>query len=59
MPVFQRVDTRGYYFQWGDTGKKYYFDPSNLVSAARARQKAHAQGRAVRARQGAAGELKR
>jgi hypothetical protein len=59
MPVFQRVDARGYYFQWGDTGKKYYFDPSSLVSSARARQKAHKQGRAVRARQGAAGEPKR
>jgi len=59
MPVFQRVDERGHYFQWGDTGKKYYFDPSSLVSSARARQKAHKQGRAVRARQGAAGEYKR
>ena len=56
MPVFQRRDARGFFFQWGDTGAKYYFDPDDLVSSARARRKAHKQGQAVRARQRAAGE---
>jgi hypothetical protein len=37
MPVFERRDERGAYFQWGDAGKKYYFDPLSLASAARAR----------------------
>ena len=55
MPVHQRRDSRGHYMQWGDTGKRYYFDPDNLRSAARAREKARKQGQAVRARQRAAG----
>ena len=56
MPVYERRDARGPYFQWGDTGRKYYFDPGNLASAARARRRAHRQGQAVRARQRTAGE---
>ena len=55
MPVFQRRDSRGTFFQWGDDGKKYYFDPNSLASAARARRKARKQGQAVRARQRASG----
>lgn len=50
MPVRRGKDTRGHYFQWGE-GKKYYFDPDNLRSAARARNRASKQGQAVRARQ--------
>ena len=56
MPVFERRDERGAFFQWGDSGKKYYFDPLSLASAARARARAHRQGQAVRARQRVAGE---
>ena len=56
MPVFQRKDTRGHFFQWGDSGKRYYFDPDSLTSAAKARAKARKQGQAVRARQRTAGK---
>jgi len=48
MPVHSGQDKHGKYYQWGKSGKKYYHNGSN-ASKARARSKAGAQGRAVRA----------
>jgi hypothetical protein len=32
MPVNHRIDSKGHYFQWGNHGKKYYFNPKNQMS---------------------------
>lgn len=32
MPIFERSDKDGPYFQYGETGKKYYFTPGNQRS---------------------------
>ncbi len=49
MPVHRGQDSKGPYYQWGSQ-KKYYYKPGSPASRVRARQKAHAQGRAIRAR---------
>ena len=51
MPVHQRKDKSGPYFQWGDHGKKYYYDPKSDRSKENARQRAAKQGRAIKASQ--------
>jgi len=40
-------------FKWGQQGKCYTYTPGNTRSKAAARLKAEAQGRAVKAQQGA------
>lgn len=53
MPV-QRGETtkngeRKCYYQWGDSGKKYYYECGNKVSRERAKSLAEKQGAAARA----------
>ena len=50
MPVHQGLDSVGYYFQWGNHGKKYYYIPGNIRSETRARRKSNEQARAIYAR---------
>jgi hypothetical protein len=40
---------KGYYFQWGNSGKKYFYNPESPISKGIAKAKADRQGRAVRA----------
>ena len=42
-------DSKGYYCQWGNHGKKYYYTKGNKESMARARKKAEKQGQAAHA----------
>lgn len=49
MPVHRREDSKGPYYQWGDSGKKYHYEAGNKQSRESAKEKAEKQGRAVRA----------
>ena len=49
MPVRTGRDAEGPFFQWGKSGRRYRYDPENDTSRRRARARALAQGRAVRA----------
>ena len=47
MPIHRGQDKTGSFYQWGQTGKKYYFDPDNTGSKTRALNKAKAQQTAI------------
>lgn len=49
MPIHKGKDTKGHFWQWGQSGKKYYFDPKSKESQARAKAQATAQGVAIHA----------
>lgn len=49
MPVNRGKDSKGPYYQWGDSGKKYHYESGNKGSRERAKDKAGKQGRAARA----------
>ena len=50
MPVYERRDRQGPYFQWGDHGKQYRYTEGDEKSKAQAKQQAAKQGRAAYAR---------
>ncbi len=47
MPIHESKDRDGYYFQWGNHGKKYYYNPYNQKSRAIAYNKSLRQARAI------------
>jgi hypothetical protein len=47
MPVQNKKDSQGWYFRWGDSGKKYYYITGNAKSRQAARDKAMLQARAI------------
>lgn len=47
MPIHTGQDKNGNFYQWGKTGKKYYFKPGDEASRKRARGKAEAQQTAI------------
>jgi hypothetical protein len=49
MPVKRGKDSKGSYYQWGDSGKKYHYTAGDKSSREQAREKAARQGRAARA----------
>lgn len=49
MPVHRGKDSKGSYYQWGDSGKKYRYENGDKSSRERAKQKAKRQGRAAHA----------
>lgn len=49
MPVHRGKDREGPYYQWGESGKKYYYESGNKQARERAKAKAERQGRAARA----------
>src|SRR5690606_27089015 len=49
MPVHRGKDSKGAYYQWGDSGKKYRYETGDKSSRERARSKAEKQGQAARA----------
>lgn len=49
MPVHRGKDSKGPYYQWGDSGKKYHYTAGNEESRGRAKNKANKQGQAARA----------
>lgn len=48
MPLYNLVDERGHFYQWGQ-GKRYYYDPTNKRSQVRAKNKALMQAKAIEA----------
>lgn len=51
MPVHKGKDKKGYYYQWGESGKKYYYKKGNKISEGIAKSNAAEQGRAIKASQ--------
>lgn len=49
MPVHRRKDSKGPYYEWGDSGKKYHYTAGDEKSRDAAKEKAKKQGRAARA----------
>jgi len=49
MPVAMHHTPEGWYYQWGEHGKKYFFDPADPDSENEAKHKAGLQGRAAHA----------
>lgn len=47
MPVHRGSDSKGSYYQWGNSGKKYYYTTNNVQSRNRAKEKAELQGKAA------------
>jgi hypothetical protein len=47
MPVHRGYDAIGYYYQWGNSGKKYYYIPGNVKSENASRNKSNEQARAI------------
>lgn len=49
MPVHRSKDSKGPYYQWGESGKKYHYEAGDEKSRESAKKKAEKQGRAARA----------
>lgn len=47
MPVHRGIDSKGVYYQWGKSGKKYYYTAGDAKSRERAKKRAHEQARAI------------
>ena len=47
MPIHRGQDKEGAFYRWGQTGKKYYFDPQDKESKTRALNKAQKQQTAI------------
>lgn len=47
MPVHRGADSKGPFYQWGDNGKRYYYQANNKRSREIAKTKANLQGRAA------------
>ena len=47
MPVHRGRDSKGPFYQWGNSGKRYYYKAGHASSRTRAQNKAHLQGRAA------------
>lgn len=47
MPIHRRVNKEGTYYQWGNSGKKYYYQPKNKKSRTIAYNKAARQAAAA------------
>ena len=49
MPIHKRVDSTGHYYQYGESGKKYYFTVGDAASEVEALEKAKRQSAAIHA----------
>lgn len=47
MPVHRGHDSKGSYYQWGNSGKKYYYISGSKRSRELAKKKAQKQGIAI------------
>jgi hypothetical protein len=52
MPIYRKQDSKGYYYQYGSNGKKYYYKVGNPNSRAIAKGKAVRQSVAIHASEG-------
>lgn len=49
MPVHRSKDSKGPYYQWGESGKKYHYTAGDEESREKAKEKAKQQGQAAHA----------
>lgn len=49
MPVHRGGDSKGPYYQWGGSGKKYHYTAGSASGRKRAKSKARNQAQAARA----------
>jgi hypothetical protein len=49
VPVHRGKDSKGPYYQWGESGKKYHYESGDKESRDEAKEKARRQGRAAHA----------
>ena len=47
MPVHRGADSIGVYYQWGDHGRRYYYQSNNPISRMLAKAKAIRQAQAI------------
>ena len=47
MPVNRGKDGNGSYYQWGNSGKRYYYISGNVKSRNRAKDLAYKQAKAI------------
>lgn len=47
MPIYEGKDSEGYYYQYGNHGKRYYYNPANERSRKSAHKKAIIQMAAI------------
>ena len=47
MPTASGKDSKGSYYRWGSSGKKYYYIPNDKKSREKAKEKANKQGIAI------------
>ena len=52
MPVRRGKDSKGPFYRYGASGKKYYFTANDSSSRERAKKKAGKQAQAIKASQG-------
>jgi len=50
MPIYKKHNSKGNYFQWGDSGKKYYYIKNDVVSTNSAYMSAVRQAKAAHSR---------
>ena len=51
MPIYEKIDKKGsHYYQYGNSGARYYFHPSSELSRILAHKKAVKQAAAIHAR---------
>ncbi len=51
MPIRRSSDSKGPYYQFGPTGKKYHYQANNAKSREAAKARALSQARAIKASQ--------
>lgn len=59
MPIYRKHNAKGSYYQYGKTGKKYYYIPSNNRSRINAKKKAIKQMIAIEYSQKRRGKIKK
>lgn len=47
MPVHNGKDSKGSYYKYGDSGKKYYYTPNDKQSRDKSKEKARKQEQAI------------
>lgn len=51
MPIKRGTDSKGSFYRYGESGKKYYFKAGDPTSRANAKKKAGKQAQAIKASQ--------
>lgn len=47
MPIYNKHDSKGHYYQWGNHGHKYYYHAGNNIQRLQAHERAKIQAAAA------------